>query len=109
MMPAVALEVPRYEAPAPEASSIKAERLFVRVSTETKMLLDRASALAGRSMTDFVVETVTKAAVQTIVEHERIVLNERERSAFFEALLNPPTPSAKARAAARRSRQMFGE
>lgn len=108
-MPAAALEVPRFEAPAPEASSTKAERLFIRVSTETKGLLDRASALEGRSMTDFVVETVTKAAIQTIVEHERVVLNERERSAFFEALLNPSKPSAVAREAARRSRQMFGD
>jgi hypothetical protein len=32
-------------------------------------------------------------ARQTIAEHETLVLSDRDREAFFEALINPPEPS----------------
>ena len=35
------------------------------------------------------------AARQTIAEHETLVLSDRDRAAFFDALINPPPPSAR--------------
>ena len=36
---------------------------------------------------------LTDAARRTIADHETLVLSERDRAAFFEALINPPEPS----------------
>lgn len=45
------------------------------------------------------------ARLSTIRDHEPLTLAESSRKVFVEALLNPPKPNAKARAAARRFRQ----
>lgn len=87
----------------------KDERMYLRVSSETKSTFAYAANIEGRTMTDYVVEKSHKAAIQTISEHEKIVLSEGERLAFFDALLQPHSPSAKAREIARESEKMFGE
>jgi uncharacterized protein (DUF1778 family) len=48
---------------------------------------------------------LTDAATRMIRESEVLVLSERSRAVFVEALMNPPRPSAHALAAVRRSRQ----
>jgi len=85
----------------------KSERLNIRVAPGVKATLEKAAILEGCSLSDFVTMKAVEAARQSITDHERIVLAEHERTMFFAALLNPPTPSAKARAAARRYREMF--
>ena len=87
----------------------KSERLNARITPSAKVLLERASRLEGRSVTDFVVGKAMEAAVRTIADHERIVLEEQERERFFAALLDPPKPSAAAREGVRRYRRMFLE
>lgn len=42
------------------------ERLEARISPEQKALLERAAALEGRSLTDFVVASAQAAAHETI-------------------------------------------
>jgi uncharacterized protein (DUF1778 family) len=85
----------------------KSERLNARITPSAKALLERASHLEGRSVTDFVVAKATEAVARTIAEHERIVLEAEERERFFAALLEPPRPTEGAREAARRYREMF--
>jgi len=70
-------------------------------------MLERASSLEGRSVTDFVVAKAVEAAVRSIADHERIVLSEQERSAFFAALLSSHKPSTRARNAAKRYKELF--
>lgn len=83
----------------------KGERLEVRVTKEQKELFQRAADLQGRSLTDFVISSVAEAAKQAIQEHEIMILSARDRAVFVEALLNPPEPSNKLRAAAKRYKQ----
>ncbi|MGB9114705.1 DUF1778 domain-containing protein [Bradyrhizobium sp.] len=46
-------------------------------------------------------------ARQTIAEHETLVLSDRDRKAFFDALINPPEPSERlARALAEHKRRV---
>jgi uncharacterized protein (DUF1778 family) len=78
----------------------KTERLEARVTPELKRTIARAARLAGRSITDFVLESVQKSAHETILEHEVIRLNAEQSKAFVAMLLNPPKPNAKLRAAA---------
>jgi uncharacterized protein (DUF1778 family) len=73
----------------PPPARRRAERLEARVTAEQKTLIERAAALQGRSVTDFVVTSVQDAARRAIADHEILVLSERDRAAFYDALLNP--------------------
>ncbi|HEY6334892.1 MAG TPA: DUF1778 domain-containing protein [Alphaproteobacteria bacterium] len=71
----------------------RAERLGFRLDEETKELIERAAHLERRKLTDFCVTALADAARRTIAEHETLVLSERDRQAFFAALINPPKPN----------------
>jgi uncharacterized protein (DUF1778 family) len=77
----------------------RAERLGFRVDGDTKALIERAAQLERRKVTDFCMTALTDAARRTIAEHETLVLSDRDRTAFFEALVNPPEPNERLRRA----------
>ncbi|MET4700732.1 uncharacterized protein (DUF1778 family) [Constrictibacter sp. MBR-5] len=77
----------------------KAERLGFRIDEQTKALIERAAHLQRRKVTDFCMSALTEAARRTIAEHEALALSERDRTAFFEALVNPPRASDRLRRA----------
>ncbi len=81
-------------------TSTKRERLEVRISPEQKELLQYAAALQGRSLSDFVTESVQRAVEEAVREHAVITLTARDSATFAEAILNPPVPSEQLRAAA---------
>ncbi len=85
------------------------ERLEARLSPEQKALLERAAALEGRSLTDFVVSNAQLAALKTIQRYEVIALTARDSLAFAEALINLPAPNPRLRAAAERHRDLIAE
>jgi len=74
-------------------ASVRAERLGFRLDRETKNLIERAARLERRKLTDFCVTALADAARRTIADHETLMLSERDRQAFFDALINPPKPS----------------
>lgn len=78
------------------------KRLEVRCSANQRELIDRAVHLAGRSLTDFVLDAVQEAAMNTIKDHETMELTVRDSRMLAEALLNPGQPNAKLREAAER-------
>ena len=86
----------------------RAERLEARVTAEQKNLIERAAALQGRTITDFVLTSVQDAARRAIDEHRQIVLSVRDSEAFVEALLNPREPNARLKAAAQRYLKLTG-
>ena len=65
----------------------RAQRLETRVTAEQKNLIERAAALQGRTITDFVLASVQDAARRTIEQHQQIELSVRDSEAFVEALL----------------------
>lgn len=75
------------------------ERLGFRVDEPTKALIERAAQLERRKLTDFCMTALTEAAKRTIAEHETIVLSDRDRAIFFDALVNPPEPNERLRRA----------
>lgn len=88
------------------ATRRRSERVEARVTREQKELLERAAALEGRSMTDFILTSAQDAAADTIARHELLQLSPRDQSTFVEALLNPPVPNDALRAAASRYRTL---
>lgn len=78
----------------------RTDRIDARLTAGQKELLERAAALQGRTVTAFVLASAEEAALKTIREHEAVRLSDRDRETFIDALLNPPNPSARLRAAA---------
>lgn len=83
---------------------IKRERIELRVAPSAKKLIQRAMAVTGLTAGDLAYE----GARRVLDEHERFVLTGADREAFFEALMNPPEPTAKLIDALRRHRDLAG-
>ncbi len=83
-------------------------RLEARVTDEQKAILQRAAALTGRSLSDFVVASAQDAAMRAIHDHELIRLTAEERTEFVKAMLNPPAPSDRLKKAAKAYKQKTG-
>ena len=78
------------------------ERLEARLTRDQKKHIERAAHIKGTSVSDFVVLSAADAALRTIREQEVMILSERDREAFAQALLNPPSPGRRLAAAATR-------
>lgn len=85
-----------------KATGRRSERVEARVTPRQKELLERAAALDGRTLTDFVLSSAQAAAAETIARHELLELTPDDQGVFVAALLKPPAPNAALRAAAER-------
>ena len=86
----------------------KVARIEARLNPEQKRRIEYAAGLKGTSLSDFMVRSADDAAARAIQEHEVWVLAGRDREVFVRALLNPPAPSARMKAAAHRYRRRLG-
>lgn len=86
----------------------RAQRLETRVTAEQKNLIERAAALQGRTVTDFVLTSVQEAARRAIEEHHRLALSVRDSEAFVDALLHPKPVNDRLRDTVRRYRETTG-
>jgi uncharacterized protein (DUF1778 family) len=73
------------------------ERLEARVPLPIKSLIDRAAALEGRSITDYVIATLERHAEKVVHEHEILQLSTADSHAFARAMISPPKPNRKLR------------
>src|ERR1700692_2191534 len=87
---------------------VRAQRLETRVTAEQKTLIERAAALQGRTVTDFVLTSVQGAARRAIEEHQQLELSGRDSEACVEALLNPQPVNDRLRDTIRRYRKTTG-
>jgi uncharacterized protein (DUF1778 family) len=86
----------------------KRHRLEAWVTPDQKLLIERAAALRGTSVTEFVVASAQEAAVSTIKDFDVLHIRDQAREAFIEAVSNPPAPNEAARAARERYRRQMG-
>ncbi|WP_245581984.1 DUF1778 domain-containing protein [Phyllobacterium phragmitis] len=63
------------------------------MTAATKDLIERAAYLSQRKVSDFCLTALADTARRTIAEHEMLVLSDRDRETFFDALINPPEPN----------------
>jgi uncharacterized protein (DUF1778 family) len=87
---------------------VRGERLETRVTADQKRLIERAAALQGRTVTDFVLTSVQDAARRAIEEHQILDLSLRDSQAFVGALLEPAPVNDRLRDTIRRYRQRTG-
>ena len=65
--------------------------------------------MQGRTLTDFVVTQACEAALETIREHEVLVLTRRDQAALAQALLEPAEPAEGLRRALAKHRELLGQ
>jgi len=92
----------------PTTPRTRAQRLETRLTAEQKSLIERAAALQGRTVTDFVLTSVQDAARRAIAEHSQITLSVRDSETFVDALLHPKPVNARLRETIRRYREKTG-
>ena len=69
------------------------ERLEARVPQPIKSLIDRAAALEGMSITDYVIATLERDAAKVVYEHEILQLTTADSQSFAKAMISPPKPN----------------
>jgi uncharacterized protein (DUF1778 family) len=80
------------------AAARKEETIQIRASADTKAILNRAAALRGQKLSEFMLESARHRAEETILD-QRVFFLDPEAHERFLALLDAPTrPSEKLRA-----------
>ena len=84
------------------------ERLEARVPREQKMFFQRAAALRGVTLTDFMIGSLQTAAALVVEEHDVLKLSLEDKRRFVDGLMNPPAPNQALQRAAERHQRMQG-
>jgi uncharacterized protein (DUF1778 family) len=84
----------------------KQARIEARISPKQKRLFERAAAIEGVTLTDFVISSMQRAATSAVEDYTMIELSERNQRTFVEALMNPPEPNEALREAAKEYSRM---
>ena len=87
------------------AERLRGQRLEARVTPDQKELIERAACVQGRTVTDFVVTALQKAAKEAIADHTVWKVTGEQQKVFIDALMNPPAPNRKLREAYKRFRK----
>jgi uncharacterized protein (DUF1778 family) len=87
--------------------SVKKSRFEMRLTDEDKLLFEKASEIKGySSLAGFVSAVMRKEAQEIIQEHERILVSNRDKEIFFEAILSNLEPNQKLKEAASRYKEL---
>jgi len=75
------------------SASPRSDNINIRVTPETLGLIDRAARVAGKTRTDFSLDTVKQAAEDIILDQRVFVLDETQWNAFIAMLDAPARPN----------------
>ncbi|QPB42838.1 type II toxin-antitoxin system TacA family antitoxin [Rodentibacter haemolyticus] len=84
-------------------------RFEARMPPEIHLLLKRAAALEGRSLSDFVISAALSVAKKTVEQNDILHLTVSDQMLFTNALIAPPTPNAAMQKALNLSSELLGE
>ena len=90
------------------AEKTRNTRLEARVSIDQKSYFQHAANLAGRTLSEFVINSTQDAAARVIAANEVMVLSRREQMVFVSSLLKSSEPGSRLRQAAKRYRLAAG-
>ena len=69
------------------------DRITARIPRANRVILERAAAIYGATLNQFIVQSALDRAGEILRKEEALILSERDARAFLDALDNPPTPS----------------
>jgi uncharacterized protein (DUF1778 family) len=70
----------------------------VRLARQTRELIDSAAAAAGKSRSEFIIESARKSAMNVLLDQTFFVLDPKQFEKFRAALVQPPAPNHKLKA-----------
>jgi uncharacterized protein (DUF1778 family) len=76
-------------------------RLDFRLRHDEKQLIEQAAEVEGRTVTDYAIDTLLKAAAASVDRATTRQLSVRDTKRFLALFSEPPAPNAALRAAAR--------
>jgi uncharacterized protein (DUF1778 family) len=80
----------------------KDDVIQIRASAEAKAILNRAAALRGQKLSEFMLESARRQAEDTLLDQRTFFLDDTAHTRFLALLDAPPKVSAKARSRLRR-------
>ncbi|MEQ1866354.1 MAG: DUF1778 domain-containing protein [Micropepsaceae bacterium] len=75
-------------------SARKDSTIQIRASAQTKAKLNRAAALFGQKLSEFVLESSTRRADEALLDQKVFTLSPKDHEKFL-AMLDAPTPPTK--------------
>src|SRR4051812_45217847 len=76
----------------------KNDVIQICASAEAKAVLNRAAALRGQKLSEFMLESARRQAEETILDQRTFFQDDKSHARFLALLDSPPKPSAKVRA-----------
>ena len=76
----------------------KDDVIQIRASAEAKAVLNRAAALRGQKLSEFMLESARRQAEETILDQRAFFLDDEAHARFLALLHSPPEPSVEVRA-----------
>jgi uncharacterized protein (DUF1778 family) len=81
----------------PASARRKDDVIQIRASAEAKAVLNRAAALRGQKLSEFMLESARQRAEETILDQRTFFLDDKAHARFLALLDSPPKPSIKTR------------
>lgn len=82
------------------------DRITARVPHSTRTIIERAAAIYGATINQFIVQATVERANEILHSMEMIKLSSQDAQVFIEALTKPPAPSKKLQEAVRAHKQL---
>lgn len=69
------------------------DRIVSRIPRSNRVIIEKAAAVYGATVNQFIVQTALDRATQILEREELLRLSEKDAQVFLEAIDNPPLPS----------------
>jgi uncharacterized protein (DUF1778 family) len=85
-----------------QSQDSKSDRMQIRIDAFSKSKIEKAANYCHQTVSEFVTAQALAAAERVLEEHDKITLPDEDWELFYSALVNPPQPNAKLKAAFKR-------
>lgn len=87
-------------------TAVKKERIDLRLTTDTRSMIEDAAAMNNQSITQFMVESASERAELIMEKHRRLALSEGSWNLVMDAISNPTSPNERMKQASERLASM---
>jgi uncharacterized protein (DUF1778 family) len=81
-----------------QSAARKDDIIQIRASAETKALLNRAAALRGQKLSEFMLDSARQQAEEALLDQRVFFLDAKAHAEFLAVLDSPPKPSKELKA-----------
>ena len=76
--------------PTQNATRAKSANIHIRIAPEKREMIDRAAHALGKTRSEFILDAVTRAAENTLLDQRMFSVDDTQWQAFLDALDEPP-------------------